>query len=503
MSALEQSTFKVTIPVPNKLISRIFGKNGDNIKKIAKDAGNQTRLLYDDNAEIMNIQSNDINSLKIAAKAIAVILNNEKKSANRHTDKPIVDKTNNSVNKPSDSKSVNNIPVVNKNITNQNIISNINDEHKAQHHNGRYLDVLKPSNNNNKKVALATKSEQPVTQNTNVKKVEIPRATRVIKEVRIHPDIIKAELIYQIIGPKGSNIKKICETVGRNCNILCIDNSYYKIDVANEVLFKMAKDMIFKLEKDILNNAENEDIIAKARGYYILNYTNGIKEIVPYEDKSKLIEMYKKKENIRYQLANKMKVSINDIDDIMINDEYNRRYVNDNNENENKQMSIEEIQESFKTSPVTPISSASLRASMYSKWNDDLGIILMKNELPNSVNTLNTISNKLVKAKLLLNKQLDKQQKLEREIIQISLDSLLDDMDFNQSDDDDYYNNDLSSNDISNINESFANDSIIDDDINDINFCENHNKMSDYDEYDNYLDNFAKENKLSMADAWN
>jgi hypothetical protein len=498
MSASEQLTFSLTIPVPHKYIGCIFGKNGENIKKIATDAGNQTYLSYDDATEVMNISSYDMTSAKFAGKAILTIINGERKSTTNKTNtKPINKPTTKPISKP----------ISKNNDTNKQVISQVDDDRKVQQPKTRYLDVLKPSNNSNYNhtdgynVKKTDTQRLSSTDKSNLKKAEIPRATRIIKHIRIHPDIIKAGLIYQIIGSKGSNIKQICEAVGRNCNILCIDNSYYKIDVANEVLFKMSKDLLIKLENQVLNNPENEDTIARARGYYIINFTNGKKEIIPYEEKCKLIEMYKKKETIRYQLANKMNVHINDIDDCMIDEEYNSRYIKDDRDN-TPLMTVEEIQESFKSVPVSPTSSASIRMNMYSKWNDELGIILMKNELPNSVNTINNLT-KLIVNKRLLDKErkLQKQQQLEKEIIELSLDSLLDEMELDMDvfeDDGEQSDNDTTSN-----NSISVNDTIMDDDLNDIDFCENHNTMADYDEYDKYLDNIAIQNSLPMVDAWN
>jgi hypothetical protein len=486
MSTPEQTTFKVTIPVPRKYASRIIGKNGDNIKKIAMDAGNQTRLLYNDTNETLDIQSSDLSSLKIAAKTIMTTINNIKNNITiNNTNNHSIDSSNNK----------------NTITNNQQLVNKINDDEKVEKRSPRYLDVLKTSSCNNIKEVQTAKVKKTVQnyneQTTTAKKIEIPRATRIIKEIPIHPDITKAQLIYQIIGAKGANIQKICKSIGKNCNILCVNNSHYKIDVANEISFKMAKDMLIKLENQILNNPENEHILAEARGYYIRTYTNGIKLMEPFEENAKLIEMYKKKENIRYQLASNMNKHINEIDDVMINQEYDRRY-NKDTSNSNTLMTIEEIQASFKSVPVSPTSTASIRMNMYSKWNDDFGIILMKNELPNTTNTINTISHKLIQNK---NKRdrllLARQQLVEKQIIQISLDSLLDDMEQSI----DYDDNDISisPNDYSSIDDDTINDSIIEDDLQDIDFCENHNKMAEYDEYDNYLFNLAKQNNLPMA----
>jgi len=60
-----------------------------------------------------------------------------------------------------------------------------------------------------------------------------------------------------------------------------------------------------------------------------------------------------------------------------------------------------------------------------------------------------------------------------------------------------------SDNDTTSNNSISVNDTIMDDDLNDIDFCENHNTMADYDEYDKYLDNIAIQNSLPMVDAWN
>jgi hypothetical protein len=317
------------------------------------------------------------------------------------------------------------------------------------------------------------------------KVVEIPSYNRrIIKEFRIHPELVKAKLIYQIIGKKGCNIQDICKSIGRHTNIVCNDNGYYNIDTANEISYKKAIDLLTHLERKILNNPENEYVLAQARGYYILTYSNGRKVMIPFEESESLIQIYKDREQIRYKLASKLNIRPYDIDDDLITKEYNRMYKL-NIDVENKlSLSIDDIKASLEIAQASPLSQSSIKMNMYSKWNDDLGIMMIKSDLTDTCKVINRKSNNLKYIKSQKKSELDKQRALELEIVNVDLASILDDSDLIFDDDNNNDNLDTLELSYSPRND----DSILEDDLQDIDFSENH-KMADMN--DEYLSAFA------------
>jgi hypothetical protein len=269
-----------------------------------------------------------------------------------------------------------------------------------------------------------------------------------------------------------------------------MDNGSYKIDTANEISFNKVIDLLTRLERKILNNPDNEYVLAQARGYYIRTYSNGRKVMEPFEESEGLIQIYKDREHIRYQLASKLNVQPTEIYDDMITAEYNRKYKINYTNDKKVSMSIDEIKASLETTPSSPLSQSSIKMNVYSKWNDDFGIIMIKNELPQTCKVINHKSINLKYIKAQQKRELDKQRALELEIVNIDLASILDDTDIMIDDNDDLQSLELS---FSPDND----DNIMADDLQDIDFCENHS-MADMDEA--YLDAVAQ--KYNLTTDW-
>jgi hypothetical protein len=500
MSQTVQETLKLTIPVTRKYASRIIGKNGVTIKGIIRDAGNNTRILYDDTKDELNIISINKNSLKIAVKAIMNII--------KLVDNPESETSNNKSNDDKieikDSRYAN---ILKSSSSNNNNNNQIVETKKTVHYNNEqivetkkidYSNILKSSPINNNQIVDAKKSYytkdivQPnKTDYSKVNKLEIPRAKRISSQYSIHPDIIKARLIYQIIGPKGETIQNLNKSIGGNCNINCSD-SHYLIEVNNETALRKAKDLLNRLERKILNDPKNEQIIAELTGFHKLVDTKGRIILEYVNDPSDLIQIYKEKEQIRYKLARKLNKPLEQITENLINDEYNIMYNIENIENNSKQVSCESLKNSLNDITETVLSPSYIKSFMYSKWNDDNGLIMIKNELPNISSKLNEISLKIQKANDIKNALARRQEAFEEECRKVSLEDVLgydDDESVNTS----YINNEM---DISN------------DDINDLSFNEDEfipsnkpsvNRMDDNDKYLDYLEDLiTNQNKINV-----
>jgi hypothetical protein len=487
MSQTVQETLKLTIPVTRKYASRIIGKNGVTIKGIIRDAGNNTRILYDDIKEELNIISINKSSLKIAVKAIMNIIKlvdnpESETSNNKSNDDKIEIKDSRYANILKSSSSNNNNQIVEtKKIDYSTDTRNVNILKSPLSNNNQIVDAKKP---------YYTKDivEIKKTDYSKVNKLEIPKGKRISCQYGIHPDIIKARLIYQIIGPKGETIQNLNKSIGGNCNINCSD-SHYLIEVNNETALRKAKDLLNRLERRILNDPQNEEIIAKLTGFHKLVDTKGRIILEYVNDPSDLIQIYKEKEQIRYKLARKLNKPLGQISEDLINAEYNIMYNNENIENNSKEVSRESLKNSLNDVSETKLSPSYIKSFMYSKWNDDNGLIMIKNELPNISSKLNAISLKIQKANDIKNAIARRQEQFEEECRKVSLEDVLG-YDDDESVNTGYINNemDISSDDINDISfneEEFipCNKSVID-------------RMDDNDEYLDYLqDLISNENK--------
>jgi hypothetical protein len=502
MSNLAQSIFRVTIPVSKNHIRVIIGKNGETIKKIALDSGNNTKLLYNDETQAIDIQSPNLASLKIAAKAVVTIVNDLSKPVKSDNKKEVEKEKPRYLNalKSSNKKEqqlANVETTANKQVTSAKQSANVETTANKQVTSAKTIKVpQKPSTTSSTTQSTTVSSSTPASSTSykaHSKVVEIPSTNRrIIKEFRIHPELVKAKLLYQIIGKKGCNIQEICKSIGRHTNIVCNDDGNYIIDTANEISYKKVIDLLTRLERKILNNPENEYILAQTRGYYIRTYSNGRKVMELFEESEGLIQIYKDREQIRYKLASKLKVEPSEIYDYMITDEYNRMYkLNIGSENK-LSISIDDIKASLQSAPTTPLSQSSIKMNMYSKWNDDFGIIMIKNELPETCKVINHKSINLKHIRAQKMNELDKQRALELEIVNVDLASILDDSDLIFDDD----NNDNL--DTLELSDSPTNDdSILEDDLRDIDFGENHT-MADMN--DEYLNAFA--DKYGLTADW-
>lgn len=241
------------------------------------------------------------------------------------------------------------------------------------------------------------------------------------KSFNIHPDILKANLVYQVIGPKGAYIQEMINTVGRGCNIVCSSHGQYMVEAESKNGLNMAYDLLMKRERIILTNPDNKETIDYCRGYRLIKNKKG-KQIIEYiGQEHSLIDVYKKKETVRYWLSKNKNIPLYEVEEADIEEEYKSFYKIKEEQEEPQTFDLEKLKEEMKSAPavatVTEINTV---------WNNTETVNSIKDELPEITAKLNVLHYKLQKQKL---------ESLEDEVLLLDLSQVMD-YDGNESDED-------------------------------------------------------------------
>jgi hypothetical protein len=227
------------------------------------------------------------------------------------------------------------------------------------------------------------------------KKEAAKKPIKEIKSFNIHPDILKADLVYQIIGPKGSYIQEIIAKVGRGCNIKCNKDGKYVVEVESKTGLNIAYDLLMKRERIILTNPENKDTIDRSRGYRLIKVGKGKYNMEYIGQDYSLIDIYKKKESVRYWLSKNKNIPLYDVKEEDIEEEYNNFYNYYETKEEPKKVDIEQLIEEMKSMPIViPVKE------MKTIWNDKEKVNTIKDDLPEIAGKLNILHYKLKKERL-------------------------------------------------------------------------------------------------------
>jgi hypothetical protein len=227
------------------------------------------------------------------------------------------------------------------------------------------------------------------------KKEAAKKPIKEIKSFNIHPDILKADLVYQIIGPKGSYIQEIIAKVGRGCNIKCNKDGKYVVEVESKTGLNIAYDLLMKRERIILTNPENKDTIDRSRGYRLIKVGKGKYNMEYIGQDYSLIDLYKKKESVRYWLSKNKNIPLYDVKEEDIEEEYNNFYNYYETKEEPKKVDIEQLIEEMKSMPIViPVKE------MKTIWNDKEKVNTIKDDLPEIAGKLNILHYKLKKERL-------------------------------------------------------------------------------------------------------
>jgi hypothetical protein len=221
----------------------------------------------------------------------------------------------------------------------------------------------------------------------------------VIKKVNdifnIHPDILKANLVYQVIGPKGSYIHEMTNTVGRGCNIICNQDGKYEVEAESKKGLNIAYDLLMKRERIILTNPYNKERIDRSRGYRLIKNKKGQRTIEYIGQEHSLIDIYRKKETVRYWLSKNNNIPLYEVEEKDIEEEYERFYNDNQDKKEAKTFNLEQLKEEMKGTPVT-IPAKEIKTI----WNNSDKVQTIKDELPEITERLNILHHKLNKKRL-------------------------------------------------------------------------------------------------------
>jgi hypothetical protein len=374
------------IPITNKdIIGDIMGVDGDRMKRIAEVAGSNTRIQYDHNKAKFIVTSDKEQSLRVACEKIVEIIKRQSPTKKVvKLEEKVVAKT----------------------------------DQKGENDKVTYVDKIKSAKPIEKKVLVKKTDKQA---NYKQDKVEEKKSEYMSEEMAIHPDIIKANLVNQMIGSKGVIISEIIQKVGKGSKIAIME-TVYKIEAYKEKSIIMLKSLLKKREHEILTNEKNQAKLVKVRGYYLRQADKGKIYIEIVDNKNSIIEIQKKKDNIRYQLSKKQNIDINQVSESDINEEFNNMYKQkEDKENISEEVSKKDDFISLITTPIKPIETV---------WNNSEILMDILNELPKTTEILNHITAKNHK-NMLINKRLEE---IESEYQNVNISYLLNEDDDEEED---------------------------------------------------------------------
>jgi hypothetical protein len=238
-----------------------------------------------------------------------------------------------------------------------------------------------------------------------------------IKEsISIHPDIVKADLAYQMIGSKGKVISEIIKKVGKGSKVF-LDEDKYVIECHTQDSIDKLTDLLRKKERDILNSPENKDILAKIRGYVLKPGQKGKVYIELVSANWSLIEVLKKKESIRYQLSKKYEIHMDEVDENDVEKEFNNKYNREEKPKPEVKKTVDDDKfETFIKSPERKLSTV---------WENKTILQEIVNELPETTVLLNKISIKNHLKMMIEQRKKEIEEEMENEYINISVDDLM------------------------------------------------------------------------------
>jgi hypothetical protein len=238
-----------------------------------------------------------------------------------------------------------------------------------------------------------------------------------IKEtILIHPDIVKADLAYQMIGSKGKVISEIIKKVGKGSKIF-LDEDKYVIECHTQDSIDKLTDLLRKKEREILNSPENKDILAKVRGYVLKPGQKGKVYIELVSANWSLIEVLKKKESIRYQLSKKYDIYMDEVDENDVEKEFNNKYNREEKPKPEVKKTVDDDKfETFIKSPERKLSTV---------WENKTILQEIVNELPETTVLLNKISIKNHLKMMIEQRKKEIEEEMENEYINISVDDLM------------------------------------------------------------------------------